>query len=316
MPQPTASDVHVNAPLTQISIAFLQSADQFIADKVFPMVPVTHQSDRYYEYLRGNWFRSSAQSRAPGTESAGGGWKMKTDSSYFADVKAVHKDVDDQIRANQDSVIDMDRDATRWVTQQLLLKRDIDWAESFFKTGAWGSDITVPAKWSSALSTPIEDIRTQYYEILKSTGYKPNTLVLGAEVHRALVDHPSFVDRIKFTQRGVVDTEIMASVLGLDRVLVASAVQNSAAEGALTDSYDFILGKSALLTYAAPSPSLMEASGGYIFSWSGPFGSVSGTRIKRFRMDPLSADRVEGEMAYDMKQVSPDLGKFFFEAVA
>jgi len=48
MPQPTARDVHVNAPLTNISIAFLQTQDSFVASRVFPSIPVTKQSDRYY----------------------------------------------------------------------------------------------------------------------------------------------------------------------------------------------------------------------------------------------------------------------------
>ena len=34
MPQPTAGMVHVNAPLTNISVAYMQSRDEYIADKV------------------------------------------------------------------------------------------------------------------------------------------------------------------------------------------------------------------------------------------------------------------------------------------
>jgi hypothetical protein len=41
-----------------------------------------------------------------------------------------------------------------------------------------------------------------------------------------------------------------------------------------------------------------------------------GARIKRFRMEELAADRVEGEMAFDMKLVGADLGIFFYDAIA
>ena len=44
MPNPTASDVHVNRPLTNISIAYTQDASTFVADKVFPNIPVAKQS--------------------------------------------------------------------------------------------------------------------------------------------------------------------------------------------------------------------------------------------------------------------------------
>ena len=69
MPQPTASDVHVNTPLTMISIAFLQDQSEFIADQCFPTVPVQKQSDRFYVYDKDAWFRSDLS--APATSIAG-----------------------------------------------------------------------------------------------------------------------------------------------------------------------------------------------------------------------------------------------------
>src|SRR4051812_42443060 len=128
MPNPTASDVHVNVPLTNISIAWVQQQNAFVAAQVFPNVPVQQQSNRYFTYQRDDFYRTEAAVRAPGTESAGSGWRIDNTPSYFANVLSVHKDVDDQIRANADSVISMDRDATLWVTQQMMVKRDVDWA--------------------------------------------------------------------------------------------------------------------------------------------------------------------------------------------
>ncbi len=45
---PTPQGVHRDAILTNISIAYIQSHANFISDKVFPIVPVQKQSDRYY----------------------------------------------------------------------------------------------------------------------------------------------------------------------------------------------------------------------------------------------------------------------------
>ena len=56
---PTPGDVHVNTPLTQISIAYLQQQDQFVAAQVCPVIPVAKQSDRYYVYNRGDFFRDN-----------------------------------------------------------------------------------------------------------------------------------------------------------------------------------------------------------------------------------------------------------------
>jgi hypothetical protein len=54
---PTPRDVHVNTPLTQISITYLQQQDQFVAAQICPVIPVEKQSDRYYVYNRGDFFR-------------------------------------------------------------------------------------------------------------------------------------------------------------------------------------------------------------------------------------------------------------------
>ena len=43
--QPGRGDVHVDAALTNISVAFMQDASHFIAAQVFPEIPVTHRSD-------------------------------------------------------------------------------------------------------------------------------------------------------------------------------------------------------------------------------------------------------------------------------
>ena len=80
MPQPTLSDIHVDRALTDLSVRYTQSADMFIASKVFPQVRVPNRSDVYYVYDRSYWYKSDAQLRGPGTESAGSGYAVSTDS--------------------------------------------------------------------------------------------------------------------------------------------------------------------------------------------------------------------------------------------
>ncbi len=325
MPNPTPSDVHVNAPLTSISVAYIQQATNFIADKVFPNAPVGKQSDRYFQYDRADWFRVEAQERAPGTESAGGGWRIDNTPTYFARIYAVHKDIDDPTRANADAPIDMDRDATEWVTQQLLLLREKRFINAYFKTGVWATDLTGVAasptgnqflQWDQAGSDPISDVEDQAIDMAEKTGYKPNVLVIGPRVLAALKNHAAILDRIKYTQRGMVTPDLLAGLFEVEKVLVPFATENTAAEGA-TASYSLMYGKNAFLAYANPAPSLLKPSAGYIFPWTGLLGAGAyGNRIKRFRMEHLASDRVEGEMAFDCKLVAADLGVFFSGAVA
>lgn len=326
MGQPTGSDLHVNTPLTNISVAYMQRTTEFIADKVFPLVSVNKQSDVYYKYDKGNWFRSAAQERAPATESVGTSWTVTTDS-YSARTYAVHKDVADQDRARQDSpVLDLDRDATEIVSRDLLILREKKFIAGYFGTSIWGNtDQTGVAsnpstnqflQFNDANSNPIEVIRAQRLAIAAKTGFQPNTLVVGPNVHAALLDHPDVLDRIKYTQRGIVTNDLLAALFEVDRYLVPMVIENTASEAA-TDSMAFMYGKAMLLTYAAPSPSLMQPSGGYIFTWDGLLGSGAfGNRITKFRMEHLKADRVEGEMSFDVKLVASDVGVYLTAAVA
>src|SRR5512135_2606714 len=116
--QPSQSEVHTDAMLDNISIAYIQSQDVFLFPKVFPIIPVGKQSDKYYTFTKNDWFRDEAQKRADSTESAGSGYGLSSDS-YFCDVWAFHKDVGAQTRANADTQIDLARGAVQFVTQRL-----------------------------------------------------------------------------------------------------------------------------------------------------------------------------------------------------
>lgn len=316
MPQPTSNQVHVDAILTNISVAYMQMAENFIATKVFPVVPVSKQSDKFFKYTKNDWFRDEAQRRADATESAGGGFNLLTDS-YQADVYAFHKDIGDQTRANADAPINVDREASEFVTGRMLLKMETEFVSNFFTTSVWGTDSTPSNLWSDYTSSdPINDIETAKRTILSTTGYEPNTLVLGYDVFIQLKNHPDLVDRIKYTSSQVLSESLLASLFGVPRVMVAKSLKATNNEGA-AETYDFNYGKNALLTYSAPSAGLLQPSGGYVMSWTGVSQGIGATiGVSRMRMEQFKADRIEAEVAFDMKVIGADLGFFFNACVA
>lgn len=316
MSQPTINDVHLDAILTNISVAYIQNTENFVASKVFPDVPVQKQTDKYYTYTKADWFRDEAVLRADSTESEGSGYGIST-AAYSCDVYAFHKDIGDKVRKNADAGIDLDRDATEFVTQRLLLRKEIQWVTEFFTTSVWGTDLTPTNLWSDfSASDPIEDIETGKETILKNTGFAPNTLVLGYQAWRKLKNHPDFIDRVKYTSAANMTPDIIARMLEVDRVIISKGIKNTANEGA-TAAYGFTHGKHALLCYVAPSPGLLTPSAGYTFSWSGvSAGMGSNVGISRMEMPLKKAVRVEGEIAWDNKVVGSDLGYFFNGAVA
>ncbi len=333
--QPSRSDVHVNRPLTNISLAFVQRAENFVADRVFPNIPVGKQSDQYFTYAREEFNRDEMKERTPGTESAGGTYQIGTDL-YHAKTRAYHRDIPDQLRANADSPISLDREASLFVTLKGLIKREVTWRSAYFTEGdpgdTWTFDVDGNAArsasfdptdsannqvvfWDDASSTPIEDVRLLKRFVLESTGFMPNQLTLGRAVFDVLIDHPDIVGRLDRGQTptgpAIANKESLAALFEVDRVNVMDAIENTAAEG-IAAVHAFIGGKHALLSYSPPEPGLMTPAAGYTFSWTGLLGNTgNGMRVKRFRMDHLESDRIEIDMSYDQKKVSADLGAFF-----
>lgn len=322
---PTMQNAHVDRALTNISVSYLQDASAFIADKVFPIVPVKRQSDIFYIYDKADFMRDEAQVRGAATESAGGDYGVEAADPYYCRKHAFHKDVTPEERANYDEPLDADKDATDFVTQKMLIRREMEWATKFFKAGVWGTEIAggdtaadgAAVKWSLATSNPIKDITDAGVAMAGATGYKPNTLVLSPYAFNALKNHEDILDRIKYTQKGIVTADLLATLFEVDRVFVAWSVVNSAAKGA-DASVDFIMGKHALLCYSNPRPALRKPSAGYIFAWTGLEGSGAyGNRIVRLPMDllGLGTERIEGELAFDAKQICKDMGVFFKDIV-
>ncbi len=331
---PTMSDLHVEAALTDISIAFTNDDTNSVYDKVFQIIPVMKQSDKFYIYDRKDWLRTDAKRRAPGAEIALSGWRVSLDT-YFCERFGLGHDIPDPVRANADpAVSDLDADTTEFLSEDLRIKHEVDWVAKFFITGVWTGasstqDMTgqaAPAstatnflQWNDVASTPIEDLRGEMTAVSKRTGKRPNILTINEEVWTALADHPDILDRIKYTERGVVTTDLLASLLGLEAIYVASMVRNSAIEGQ-PESMGFIAsGKNALLTYRPRSPGLRTAAAGYTFSWTGMAGAPPGgigARIKSFRVERNESDRLEAEDWKDFTVIGAERGAMFLDAVA
>ena len=325
---PGPTDVHVNRPLTNISIAFALDVGMYVADRVFPDVPVMKQSDVYFTIPRGAFLRDDMQQRAPGTESAGADYSFDQDD-YRCATWALHKNIDDETRANYDSPLSTDRTATRFLMEKGLIRKERLFSENYLKDAVWTFKVSGAAarsanpdylaasnneviNWANAMSTPIEDMRLFCRIMLARTGKKPNVLVIGKAAYDVLLDHPDIVARIDRGQTpggpALSNREALAAIFELEEILVMEGIYNSAQEGA-ADALGFVNEDNALLAYRTMTPALEEATAGYTFSWAARVGAANmGTRIKRMRIETHESDRIEIQMAFVQKVVAADLG--------
>jgi len=335
MAQLTPEMVHIDQPLTNLTIAYLQSTTGFVADRVFPRVPVMKKTDKFYVYDRENFNRTgNVQQRAPRTKAPRVGMTLSQDS-YTTSVFSLSTDFDFETLANEDAALNIRQAGVEMLTMQLLIDKEIKWADAYFAASIWGTEYTGVAstpssgevyQWSDYTnSTPIQDVTTAMRAVqLKSGGFKPNVMVMGKEVRDVLIHHPDFIDRINGGATAInpalITDQMIAQIFGVEEVMVMEAVKNTAKEG-LTESNSFIGGKQVLLVYRPQSPGLMVPAAGYTFTWAElDNASGFGIDVRSYTGDFLRvegiAEMLEANMAYDHKVIGDDLGCFFASIVA
>lgn len=313
------SKAPIDPVLSNVSVAAFQDASGFIADKVFPVVPVEVQSGKYLKFDEEELNRDTAERRADATESAGDTYELGNDN-YFADVWALHKDVGDQLAANYRDVPGTPyNSAARWVAGKMRIRQERQFASDFLTTGVWGLDLAGVAsgptgnqflRFDLDNSDPIAVVELMKSQIA-GAGLLGNVLAMGYQVWTVLKNHPDIIDRYKYTTAGAkITPEVLADVFDVERIVIGKAIVNTAKRGK-TATNEFIVGKQMFLGHVADAPGIEIPTAGYTFSWTGVsdgFGETIGTR--QFRMEEKKADRVESEIAFDNKVVAPSLGVY------
>lgn len=319
----------LSIPLRNFSVAQMQDAANFLARRLLTKIPVSQQSAPYYVYPVSDWLRSEVKPLGRGAESAGGGWHL-SDDNYNAKVYAVHKDNDaqDYAQANAAGILNLDQDATAYVTEQIQIYEDTMFRDTFMPDagGVWTNEFqgvsSAPGtgefkQWDDPTSTPVDDIGNEIIAIAKrNLGKKPNILIVPPEGYQALRRNQQIIDLFQFSQGGVISDQMLASALGIANIAVAWSMSNEGKEG-LADDIDNIIGKTALLAYIAPTGGPKTNTAAAMFTWTEMDGGSSiGTRVDRIPMPWIHSVRIEAMAAYDMKVVNAASATQFLDIVS
>lgn len=313
MAEPGLHDLHVDQWLTNMSIGYKNPV--YIADTVFPTIPVQRQSNLIPAYDQSPWFRNQAHNRAPGTIPHRDSFTV-TSKLYSCLQYAFGYEIPDEYRSNTDAPYDLDRDGVAFVTDRLQMSREINAATEYFKTGVWGSEHTVgtgPGQftiWDDyADSAPLMDITNWQEEVVGKGIPTPNTLVIGSEVWAKLKWHPNLTGIMPTDTMRVATLDLMRTALDLDRILVGRALFTPTVAGVAETSvvYNRIWGKNALVVYIAPAPALMTPSAGYSFVWNRVPNALQ--YISRVREENKYTDVINGFSHYDTRVLVPNAGE-------
>lgn len=259
-------DVVIDPALTDVSVKYANQV--FIADLVLPVVKVGKQTGKYYIYDKSN-LRQDKTLRAAGSPANEVEYGLSLSGVFFCDDHSLKGFVPKEVIEQAEAALNPLVDEAENVTEKLLIDREIAAANLVTSTANLTQNTTLSgtAQWSDYTnSDPIADLRTAKNTVHQNTFRRANTLIMSMSVFNTLADHPKIIARVQYSQLGVVTKELLATLFGVDQVLIGEAGYNTANEGQ-TDSLAYIWGKHAVLAYIEKSPKLKMLSLGATFTY-------------------------------------------------
>lgn len=299
-------NIHIDVALTNVSVGYQNNA--FVGERLFPSVPVVKQSNKYYIFGHETWSVHDDIRAAGAQANEIPGYAVSTDT-YFAQEHALQVPVTDEERQNADAPFDPDRDGAELVTEKVLLGREVAMKTLVTTAANYPSGGTVTksgtGQWNDYVnSNPIGDFRTGVRWVNSQIFRNPNTAVIPYQVMSQLEDHPDFIERIKYSERGILTQEIIAAVLGIETVIVPASGQNTAALGQAA-TLGYVWGKDVVLAYVPPRAGLRIPAFGYEYTWNYAAGQQQ--VVDRWRENPRKSDLIRMQRRYDLKLPAQDV---------
>ncbi len=327
---PTPKSAHQDAALTAISI--MHRNPMYIADRVFPNVPVPKQSDVFYKFLKAAWFRM-ANKRGPGAKAGRSGYKVTTDSYQCLETAEGHP-VPIELLNNADAALNPMAAAARFATNAVMLTKEYDLSTLIMNTSNWTTTDDVAGGWvGDTSSTFYEDIIDNKETVRKLIGRYPNRLMIEAKTFKEVKKTPELLDRIKYTgtqgNPAEVTAKTLAALFELEEVLIGASIYTDAEETVAgtewnaVDLWEVTATKgSALLYYAPMQPALEEPAAGYTFNWKGAAGDMAELlesdvyrAVRRYYEEAEKQWVVECSEYFDPKITSADAGCLFYDTI-
>lgn len=332
----TYRDVHVDRPLTNLSVAHFQNTAEFVAHRFFPVVPVRFASDSF-DYYPSGYFNKIHDTKRGEESKANSISYAVTSKNYSCGEDALRTFISDRKRANVDSQRRLDQEAAILVTNALLLKKEKNFVDTFMAENVWTTNFKGKAsapssgefiKWSDAASDPVKDVSMARIEMIRVGKRRPTRGIMTLDVYETLRNHPDILDRIKYTgtstSPAMASVRALAELFELQEILIMQTVVNMAADkiednsGNPTVNDTFLATGKFLLGYVEGGAGLMAPVAGATFVHNRyiGLGMNGGPAIRRYRENPaIKGEYIEGEMSIDQRVIAPDLGCLMLDCV-
>lgn len=242
----------VDPVLSTVAQGFSQS--EFVGTNLFPQVAVPLRGGNIITFGKEDFMLYGTQ-RAPGESTKRVTFGYTNGSYSLVDFSLEGTVPVELVEESQNGPgIDQASMAIRKVARIMALRLEKAQADLARNASNYGASnkitLTSTAQWSdySGTSNPMAVVETAKEAVRAAVGVRPNTVVMGAAVMAKLRQHPTVVDRMKYTGRDIATAEILASLFGVDRVLVGDAIWSNDA-GTFAD----VWGKDVVVAYTVPA---------------------------------------------------------------
>lgn len=274
---------------------------------VAPAVDVAKPSGTFGRIKIEELLKSRETRRAPGSGYGRGSGRFETDT-YNCKEHGFEEPVDDREAAMYENYIDAEMLATtraRNAVMENFEKRIAALASSVSNTTAAGT------AWTNTLSAePIDNVREAIKAVRERTGLIPNTLEISWDRFQHLKDNDQIVDRIKHAgiqdpNRGSITLAALASAFGIERVVVAGMMKNTAAEGSAASLSSVWPDNRAHVMVTPRTRDHREPCWIRTFHWAQD-GSQIGAAIETYRDETVRSNVVRARMDTDEKVMYAD----------
>ena len=303
-------------PVTNILIARKNEENQFLADKILPVVPNIKDEVGEIFAMGNDHLRSYNSERGVWDET-----QHRIEFNYTRDVfyRLKYFDLEmylpDRFMDQFSDPLDPERDASVTLMQTLLLQKELALASLMTSTTILTNNTTLTGsdQWNeTATSTPLQDMQTAKSSARISAGYSMNSVLIPRAVLDVLKFHPDFTDQVS----GItyVDDEIIVSLikknLGVKNVLIGETTYITSNEGQ-TEAFGDVWGKDVIFFYKPDNVSLMQKSFGYTFELAS-----DQLRVTRYRAPNDTGNNVRVAMNFDQKILDTNLAYLIKNAIA
>jgi hypothetical protein len=223
----------VDPVLTEIARGYENA--EFVSELLFPVAPMSKEAGKIPQFGK-EAFKIYNTERALRAKSN----RVSPEGRSTIDVVLEEHDLEYPVdyREAEEDMFNAEENATLVATGGIQLRREkmaADLARNAANYAA-SNKITLAgaSQFTDAASDPIGVIETGKEAVRAKIAKRPNVMIMGAASYKTLKDHGKLLERIKYSQTGVVTVDLMKAIFGIPNIAVGEAVSSDDA-GVLSD---------------------------------------------------------------------------------